>query len=116
MPLVLSTYLWWRDAISLQNLVYLLGSLLTLLLFVMTLGVHCGIRYANSRAAIGVSMGTFFFLSLGVAICMVMMVSFSDSVFTCSWSRSWPSFWGAAWGCLRRSGPVIHPVPWPRPH
>jgi hypothetical protein len=35
--------------------------------------------YANSRSAIGVSMGTVFFLFLGVVTCMILMISFSGS-------------------------------------
>jgi hypothetical protein len=43
------------------------------------LGIHCGMHYANSRTAIGVSLGTVFFLFLGVATCIVMMISFAGS-------------------------------------
>ncbi|MEN6493627.1 MAG: hypothetical protein ABFD16_04990 [Thermoguttaceae bacterium] len=35
--------------------------------------------YANSRSAIATSLGTVFFLFLGVATCMRMMVAFSGS-------------------------------------
>ena len=34
-------------------------------IFVASLGVHCGMTYANSRTAIGVSLGTVFFLFSG---------------------------------------------------
>ncbi len=47
--------------------------------FVIMLGVHCGMIYANSRSAIGVSLGTVFFLFLGVVTLLVLMVSFSGS-------------------------------------
>ena len=36
-------------------------------------------NYANSRSAIGASLGTVFFLFMGVITCVVMMVSFSGS-------------------------------------
>ena len=36
--------------------------------------------YSNSRQAIGVSLGTVFFLFLGVVTAMVMMVSFTGNV------------------------------------
>jgi len=41
------------------------------------LGLHCGMHYADSRTAAGVSLGTVFFLFLGVVTCIAMMVSFS---------------------------------------
>ena len=46
---------------------------------VAVLGLHCGMNYSNSRNAIGVSLGTVFFLFLGIATCIVMMISFSGS-------------------------------------
>ena len=53
--------------------------LLVMDLFVAMLGIHCGMTYANSRVAIGVSLGTVFFLFLGITICILMMISFSGS-------------------------------------
>ncbi len=78
-PMAISCYAWWRGAMPGSSLLYLVCAFLTLDLFAMMLGIHCGIRYANSRTAIGVSMGTLFGLSLGVATCMLMMVAFSNS-------------------------------------
>jgi hypothetical protein len=43
------------------------------------LGVHCGMNYSSSRLAIAVSVGTVFFLFVGVATCMRIMVAFSGS-------------------------------------
>jgi ABC-type Na+ efflux pump permease subunit len=77
LPIVLCAYLWWLEALDLQDLCYVVGGLLVLDGFVAALGVHCGMNYANSRAAIGVSLGTVFFLFLGIATCIVMMISFS---------------------------------------
>ncbi len=79
LPMVLCLYLWWCGAIHLENMVYALGGLVTMNIFAASLGVHCGMTYANSRSAIGVSLGTVFFLFLGVAACMIMMVKFSSS-------------------------------------
>ena len=42
-------------------------------------GVHVGMAYGNSRTAVAVSLGTVFFLLLGVATSMRIMVSFSGS-------------------------------------
>ena len=41
------------------------------------LGVHAGMSYFNSRTAIGVSLGTIFFLFLGIATCIRIMIAFS---------------------------------------
>jgi hypothetical protein len=46
---------------------------------VATLGIHTGITYINSRNAVAVSLGTLFFLLVGVATCMRIMMSFSGS-------------------------------------
>lgn len=79
LPLVLCGYLWFRDAISLENLVYLGLGWLVMCVFGAMLGVHVGMSYATSRAGIAVSLGTVFFLFVGVAVCMRIMVAFSSS-------------------------------------
>ncbi|MBI2823246.1 MAG: ABC transporter permease [Planctomycetia bacterium] len=79
LPLVLCAYLVYQRAISVENLIYLAGGWLVMVAFVTMLGVHCGMNYANSRAAIAVSVGTVFFLLVGVATCMRIMVAFSGS-------------------------------------
>jgi len=79
LPMVLSVYLWVRGGMSTEDLVFLVGGLIVMNLFVTMLGIHCGMNYADSRSAIGVSLGTVFFLFLGVITCMVMMISFSGS-------------------------------------
>ncbi len=78
-PLGVAIYLWNCGEITLENLCYLLLCLLTFDLFAIVLGIHCGMSYANSRSAIAVSLGTVFFLSLGVVACVFIMVSFSGS-------------------------------------
>ena len=79
LPLALCGCLWFWRAISLENVSYLLGGLAVLYLFVAVLGVHAGINYISSRTAIATSLGTVFFLFLGVALCMRMMEAFSGS-------------------------------------
>ena len=78
-PLGLSLAVWWQGGMSGEDVLLLVVGLLVMTLFVSMLGIHCGMRYANSRTAIGVSLGTVFFLFLGVVACMLMMVSFSSS-------------------------------------
>lgn len=79
LPILLCVYMWWRGGIELENLVYLLGGLAVMNIFVTILGIHCGMTYANSRTAIGISLGTVFFLFVGVVTCLVIMISFSGS-------------------------------------
>ncbi len=79
LPLALCIYLCVAGALSLENLCYLLGGLAVMNVFVATLGIHAGLAYPNSRSAVAVSLGTVFFLFLGVATCMRIMVSFSGA-------------------------------------
>lgn len=80
LPLLMCGYLWFSGAMSGENLVYLLLSMLILNVFVVVLGVHAGLSHANSRTAIGVSLGTVFFLFLGMITCMLMLISFTGNV------------------------------------
>ena len=66
-------------AMTLENLLYLVLGLAVMDLFVITLGIHCGLNYESSRTAIGVSLGSVFFLFLGVVTLLMFMISFSSS-------------------------------------
>ncbi|OHB82742.1 MAG: hypothetical protein A2V98_16220 [Planctomycetes bacterium RBG_16_64_12] len=77
LPMSLCAYLWYAGAVGLEDLVYLLVGSGVLYGFVAMLGVHAGMAYDNSRSAIGTSLGTVFFLFLGVATCMRIMLAFS---------------------------------------
>jgi hypothetical protein len=79
LPLALCVYLWWTEATTLENLIYLLLALALCHGFVATLGIHSGLTYVNSRSAVAVSLGTLFFLLVGIATCMRIMMSFSGS-------------------------------------
>ena len=79
LPIVLCVYLWAQGGITTENLIFTLVGLLVMDLFVATLGIHCGMIYSQSRHAIAVSLGTVFFLFLGVATCMMIMISFRGS-------------------------------------
>ena len=78
-PVLLCGYLWYVRALTAENLVYLIGSLAVMNFFAAMLGLHSGMNYDNSRSAIGVSLGTLFFLFIGIATCMRVMVAFSGS-------------------------------------
>ena len=77
LPLALCFYLWWKGAIAGLELFYLVVGLGVLYAFVAMLGVHVGMIYESSRNAVAVSLGTIFFLFVGVATCIWMMIAFS---------------------------------------
>jgi hypothetical protein len=79
LPMLLCAGLWLAGALSLENLLFLLGGLAVLYVFAATLGLHAGMTYVNSGAAVATSLGTVFFLFLGVALCMRIMLAFSGS-------------------------------------
>ncbi|HWB13303.1 MAG TPA: ABC transporter permease subunit [Pirellulales bacterium] len=79
LPLVLCGCLWLGEAIWLESLIYISVGWLVLALFAAMLGIHVGMTYASSRGGIAVSLGTVFFLFVGVAVCMRIMVAFSSS-------------------------------------
>ena len=79
LPMLLCVYPWWQGELTTENLCYVLLGLAVLYLFVNMLGIHCGMNYANSRSAIGVSLGVVFLLFLGVVACMLIMVLFGNS-------------------------------------
>ncbi|HUY91704.1 MAG TPA: ABC transporter permease subunit [Pirellulales bacterium] len=79
LPMAMCVYLWSSGVLGLENLLYLLGGWLSLCAFAAMLGVHSGMNYVSSRGAIAVSLGTVFFLFVGVAVCMRIMVAFSGS-------------------------------------
>ncbi len=80
LPLLMCGFLWFNHVVSLENLSYLAIGFVVLTLFVSALGIHAGMSNATSRQAIAVSLGTVFFLFLGVVTSMVMMVSFTGNV------------------------------------
>ena len=78
-PIAICFYLWFSDVLSTENLIYLVIGSVVMLLFATTLGIHCGMSYGGSRQAIAVSLGTLFFLFLGVVTVIVMMISFQGN-------------------------------------
>lgn len=79
LPMALCLVLWWQKGITTENLIFVLGGLSIMNIFVTMLGLHCGMTYSNSRTAIGISLGSVFFLFVGVVTCLAIMISFSGS-------------------------------------
>lgn len=76
LPLATIVVLGGLGVMTIENTVYAVLGSSSLFLFVASLGIHCGLSYPAGRTATLVSLGTVFFLCVGVAICMVIMVSF----------------------------------------
>jgi ABC-type transport system involved in multi-copper enzyme maturation permease subunit len=79
LPLLLLFTLWWFNGLSGESLIYMLLGGGVLYIFAAALGIHCGLVYSNSRTAVLTSLGTLFFLAIGVITCMVIMVGFRGS-------------------------------------
>lgn len=79
LPIALCAYLWWRQQLTTENLMFLVVGLLVMFAFAAMLGLHSGMAYSNSRHAVSTSLGTLIFLFLGIATCMRMMLAFSES-------------------------------------
>lgn len=65
--------------LSWENLIYVIVGFLTLTAFAAMLGLHSGLSFDNSRSAIANSLGTMFFLFLGIFICMLLIVEARSS-------------------------------------
>lgn len=79
LPILLCVGMWVAGRLDGENLLFLMIGLLVVNFFAAMLGVHLGMMYANSRTAVGVSLGTLLFLVLGIAVCMRMMLAFQGS-------------------------------------
>ncbi len=79
LPWLLCVYLGYVGAMEWENVVFILAGTTVMYGFAAFLGIHSGISYENSGSAIAVSLGTLFFLTIGVAACMRIMLAFSDS-------------------------------------
>ena len=63
-----------QGVLTAENFLYVTLGFLTLILFAATLGLHSGLSYAISRTAIANSLGTVFFLFVGIFICMILIL------------------------------------------
>jgi ABC-type Na+ efflux pump permease subunit len=76
LPLMLVIALAIYDVMTVESTCYVIIGALTLYFFVTMLGLHSGLNYVAGRTAILASLGTVFFLCVGIAVCMTIMVSF----------------------------------------
>ncbi len=73
-PLIPIFMYWMRGGLSVGSLICIIISYVTLVLFSAMLGLHSGFSFQASKAAILNSLGTMFFLFVGIFICMMLIV------------------------------------------
>lgn len=73
-PLLFVGWHCYLGTITFENFIYLSLGLLTLVVFAAMLGLHSGLSYVISRTAIANSLGTVFFLFVGIFICMILIL------------------------------------------
>lgn len=74
LPILGAIYLWWTDRLSGENLVFFLVDYLLLCHFAAMLGLHSAISFTSSRTAIANSLGTIFFLMVGILLCSYLII------------------------------------------
>lgn len=65
--------------LTVENFVYVVTTYSVLSLFAVMLGLHAGLTYENSRSAIANSLGTMFFLFVGIFVFMLLLVEARSS-------------------------------------
>ncbi len=88
LPMLLIIYLGQTGVMTIENMCYMLIGSAMLYVFATMLGIHSGLNYVAGRTATLASLGTVFFLCVGIAICMTIMVSFR-APFSSNWLPSW---------------------------
>ena len=80
-PPAIIGYFAFRGTVSLENFLFILIGFLVLVGFASMLGLHSGLSFENSRSAIANSLGTMFFLFIGIFIFMLLLVEARSSFF-----------------------------------
>ena len=80
-PFIMLGYLMYSGnlGITTENMIYLIIGYSALVVFSAMLGLHSGLSYENSRSSIANSLGTIFFLFIGIFIFMILLVEARSS-------------------------------------
>ena len=78
-PLLFIVWYMTRGVLTIENFVYVAVGFLSLVTFAAMLGLHSGLSYSISRTAIANSLGTIFFLFVGIFICMILILQARSS-------------------------------------
>ncbi len=79
LPLAGLVWLSAQGVLTWENFTYISLGFLLLVVFAAVLGLHSGLTFDNSRSSIANSLGTMFFLFLGVFVCMMLIVEARSS-------------------------------------
>jgi ABC-type transport system involved in multi-copper enzyme maturation permease subunit len=79
-PIGLALWFCFKGIISLEDTFYAVTGFLLFCHFSAMLGLHAAITYTNSRTAVANSLGTMFFLMIGIGIC-AGLITLSDQDF-----------------------------------
>lgn len=79
LPLLLAISFLLQGTLTFEDFLYVSLGFLALVVFSAMLGLHGGISFDSSRSAIANSLGTMFFLFLGIFICMMMILEARSS-------------------------------------
>lgn len=78
-PLLFIVWYMFQGVLSVENFVYVTIGFIALVVFAAMLGLHSGLSYSISRIAIVNSLGTMFFLFVGIFICMILILQARSS-------------------------------------
>ena len=73
-PLLFMVWYLFQGVLTFENFLYIALGFLALIVFAAMLGLHSGLSYSISRTAIATSLGTMFFLFVGIFICMILIL------------------------------------------
>jgi ABC-type Na+ efflux pump permease subunit len=73
-PILFALWLAIRGYITYENALYLTVDFALLAHFAAMLGLHAAITYTNSRQAVAHSLGTIFFLMVGIGVCAFLIL------------------------------------------
>jgi ABC-type transport system involved in multi-copper enzyme maturation permease subunit len=106
-PLALAGYFVVTGGLTGEEFTYVAIAFVVLVVFTSMLGLHAGLSYDNSRSSIVVSLGTMFFLFIGIFIFMMLLVE-ARSSFLLQF-QSFVAFIGVGsiglWAALTRKNP-----------
>ncbi len=74
LPILLAIWFAVIRAMSIEAVVYVVIDFLLLVHFAAMLGLHAAITYINSRTAVANSLGTIFFLMVGILVCAFLII------------------------------------------
>lgn len=78
-PLALAGYFAYLGNLTMEQYIYIAIGFLVLVIFAAMLGLHSGLSFEQSRMAIANSLGTLFFLFIGIFIFMLLLVEARSS-------------------------------------